>query len=146
MSTATSDIARAKTMQLATSRDGQPWVCTVYFVIKNSNLYWLSFPDRRHSSELADNPKAAVAIAVEQDVPVVGVQAEGDVRLVKDPAEAEGVLESYVEKYGKGRDFIGLLKEGRNRHDLYCLVPRKVMIFDERSGEGVPYRQITLTD
>jgi len=142
----TSDLNQVKVMQLASSRDGQPWVCTVYFVVEDGSFYWLSFPERRHSKELANNQKAAVAIAVHQDVPVVGIQAEGDVRVVTEISEAEAVLAQYIEKYGKGKDFIALLKEGKNHHQLYCLTPRKVMLFDERTSASEPYKQISLTD
>ncbi len=141
----TEEINGVKVMQLASSRGGQPWICTVYFVVNAGNFYWLSFPERRHSREVAENQKAAVAVAIHQDVPVVGVQAEGDVRMVRDMEEARGVLALYVEKYGKGKDFIERLKRGENRHELYCLTPRKVMLFDERTQPGVPYRQIDLT-
>jgi len=140
------ELNRAKTMQLATTRGGQPWICTVYFVVKNGNFYWLSFPGRRHSQELADNPNAAVAIAVHQDVPVVGVQAEGDVHAVRDISEATAVLDMYVAKYGKGGEFVERLRAGNNRHELYCLEPRNIMLFDERTPAGVPYGQIDLTD
>jgi nitroimidazol reductase NimA-like FMN-containing flavoprotein (pyridoxamine 5'-phosphate oxidase superfamily) len=139
-------INQVKTMQLATSRDGQPWICTVYFVVSGGNFYWLSFPGRRHSRELEDNSRAAVAVAVQQEVPVVGVQAEGDVRLVRDLAEAARVLSLYVRKYGQGKNFIELLKQGKNRHELYCLVPRSIMLFDERTSPKMPYKEIQLTD
>jgi hypothetical protein len=77
---------------------------------------------------------------------VVGVQAEGDVREVHSVGEASRVLALYVKKYGKGKDFIELLKRGKNRHVLYCLVPSSVMLFDERTSPAVPYKQIQLTD
>jgi nitroimidazol reductase NimA-like FMN-containing flavoprotein (pyridoxamine 5'-phosphate oxidase superfamily) len=140
------ELNRVKTMQLATSREGQPWACTVYFVVRGGNFYWLSFPERRHSRELAEDARAAVAIAVHQDVPVVGVQAEGAVDIVSDIAEAEAVLGLYVAKYGQGSEFIERLKQGRNRHQLYRLVPSGIMLFDERTPAGVPYGQIHLTD
>ena len=138
------DINQVRAMQLATSRDGQPWICTVYFIVNGGNFYWLSFPDRRHSKELADNAKAAVAIALHEEIPVVGLQAEGNVREVKNLGEAARVLALYVHKYGKGKDFIELLKRGKNRHVLYCLVPESVMLFDEQTSSGAPYRQIQL--
>ncbi|HTJ73339.1 MAG TPA: pyridoxamine 5'-phosphate oxidase family protein [Verrucomicrobiae bacterium] len=140
------DINRARVMQLATSRGGQPWICNVYFIVTGGNFYWLSFPDRRHSKELADNAKAAVAIALQEEVPVVGVQAEGTVRVVQNLSEAARVLALYVHKYGKGKDFIELLKRGKNRHELYCLMPESVMVFDERSPSDAPYRQIQLAN
>lgn len=137
---------QARVMQLATSRGGQPWICTVYFVVSGGNFYWLSFPERRHSREIAEDKRAAVAVAVHQEVPVVGVQAEGEVHVVHDIAEAAGVLDLYVSKYGKGGEFVERLKQGKNHHELYCLVPTKVMLFDERTPGGVPYGQIDLTD
>lgn len=140
------EINRAKVMQVATSSNGQPWICTVYFVIKDGNFYWLSFPERRHSKELANRQKAAVAVSVHQDVPVVGLQAEGDVRVVSEIDEAQGVLDLYVAKYGKGGDFVARLKRGENHHELYCLVPRNIMLFDERTPDAPAYRQISLTD
>ncbi len=54
-------------MQLATVQDGQPWIANVFFVVDAQlNFYWLSYPNRRHSRELAINPKAAIAIAIKQ--------------------------------------------------------------------------------
>lgn len=136
----------AKVMQLATLRGDQPWICTVYFVAKGGKFYWLSFPERRHSQEIADNANAAVAITIHQDAPVIGLQAEGEVYVVRDIAEAKSVLELYVAKYDKGREFIDRLKHGANHHELYCLVPRKTMLFDERTPGSAPYRQIDLTE
>jgi uncharacterized protein YhbP (UPF0306 family) len=140
------ELNQVKVMQLASSVDGQPWICTVYFVVKNGNFFWLSFPDRRHSREVAKNEKAAAAIVIHQDVPVVGVQVEGSVHIVGDIEEATGVLALYIEKYGKGKDFVRRLERGENQHELYCLVPRKIMLFDERTRPDAPYDQINLID
>jgi uncharacterized protein YhbP (UPF0306 family) len=138
-------INQQKALQLATvSADGQPWVCSVYFVIHAGKIYWLSFPERRHSKEIAANQKVAVTVAVHQDTPVVGMQAEGDVHVVNNISEATSVLLAYVKKYGKGGKFIELMKRGSNHHRLYCMVPRVVMLFDERTPHESPYRQITL--
>jgi uncharacterized protein YhbP (UPF0306 family) len=122
-------------MQLATSHDGLPWNCTVYFVLHKGSFYWLSFPERRHSKELATNPHVAIAIVLQSTQPVVGVQAEGVVAIVQDIPEAEAVLDLYVEKYNQGSQFIALLKAGKNRHSLYRLSPKRVMMFDERGNQ-----------
>jgi hypothetical protein len=68
------------------------------------------------------------------------------VHTITEYVEAADVVELYIKKYGKGKDFLELLKAGKNHHQLYCLTPRSVMLFDERSGVGVPYKQIHLTD
>jgi hypothetical protein len=114
--------------------------------LKTAIFFWLSFPDRRHSREVAENEKVAAAIVIHQDVPVVGVQVEGDVHIVRDIEEATGVLALYIEKYGKGKDFVRRLERGENQHELYCLVPRKIMLFDERTRPDAPYDQINLID
>jgi uncharacterized protein YhbP (UPF0306 family) len=137
-------IAGAKTMQIATLRGGQPWICTVYFILHQKSLYWLSEPDRRHSKELADHPDAAAAIVLKQDVPVTGIQMQGSVQVVTDIREAETVLPLYVGKYGQGGRFVQRLKLGTNRHVLYKLIPDIVMLFDEDGSPASPYRQITL--
>lgn len=135
-------------MQLATAAMplGQPWICTVYFVIRDGCFYWLSYPERRHSRELADNPKAAVTIAIKQDLPVIGLQAEGEVTEVTDLSEASRVLARYVKKYGSGQQFIELLKHGSNHHKLYKLTPARVMLFDETQKNQPAYREIKLDD
>jgi uncharacterized protein YhbP (UPF0306 family) len=134
-----SEINQQKVMQLASGRDGQPWICTVYFVVYQGCFYWLSFPERRHSMELAINPRAAIAIALKSDRPVRGIQIEGDTRQTQDIGEIEAVLKRYVEKYGQGAQFVERFAAGKNKHALYCLVPRKSMLFD-----GDDQKEITI--
>ena len=137
------EVAQAKTMQLATSRDGQPWVCTVYFVLHQGNFYWLSFPERRHSQELASNANAAIAIALKTDVPVVGMQAEGTVEAVTNLDEVTTVLGLYVKKYNQGMKFTERFEKGENRHVLYRFSPGAAMTFDEESRPQDPYHPLT---
>jgi uncharacterized protein YhbP (UPF0306 family) len=133
------------TMQLATSRDGQPWSCTVYFVIYAGNFYWLSFPERRHSQELALNPQAAITVVLQSVQPVVGVQTEGDVAIVRDVTEAERVLDIYITKYNQGSQFITHFKVGSNKHLLYRFTPRRISLFDERDQTLTRPREVTIT-
>ena len=137
-------IARAKTMQLATQKDGQPWICTVYVVLFEGNFYWLSYPERRHSREAVENPNAAIAVVVKKDLPVIGLQSEGGVAMVEDVAEIEAVLPLYVEKYGSGKQFVQRYKAGKNHHVLYRFTPRKTVLFDERNHPENPQRGISL--
>lgn len=125
-------VREGRLLQLATTSGNQPWVCTVYFVAdKSLRLYWLSYPIRRHSQELAANSKAAIAIVVKPDLPVIGVQAEGTVEVVNDPAVVETVMKTYVAKYSQGQQFYDNFTRGINKHELYCFVPTRYGIFDE---------------
>lgn len=139
-------IHEQKVMQLATVRDGQPWICTVYFVLHKGNFYWLSFPERRHSQELADNTNAAIAVAIKRDAPVIGIQAEGNVLVVKERGEVETVLSLYVAKYGKGGSFMERFLKGENQHLLYRFVPRKIMRFDEMNHADNPYENVAIME
>jgi uncharacterized protein YhbP (UPF0306 family) len=130
-------------MQIATVSGGKPWICTVYYVLRNKNFYWLSFPERRHSKEIADDAHVAIAVAVKQNKPVIGIQAEGTARMVQDQAEVAAVLSLYVEKYGQGKEFVQRFIAGENQHSLYCMTPTKVMLFDEYTSRKMPYRDIT---
>lgn len=139
------DIHAQSTMQLATSHDDVPWNCTVYFVLYESSFYWLSYPDRRHSQNLLHNPRAAIAIVIHPLQPVVGIQSEGVVKTVDAIAEAEKVLDLYVNKYGQGMQFMTLLKAGKNKHNLYRLSPERIIVFDERSDQAESPRELKIT-
>jgi uncharacterized protein YhbP (UPF0306 family) len=130
-------------MQVATVHDGKPWICTVYFVLHDKKFYWLSLPERRHSKEIADDQHVAIAVAIKQNKPVIGIQAEGLARMIDDEAEVATVLSVYVEKYGQGKDFVQRFIAGENQHSLYCMTPTKVVLFDEYTSRKMPYRDIT---
>ena len=119
-------------MQIATSVDNQPWIANIFFVMDEQlNFYWLSFPNRRHSRELAVNNNAALSIAIKTDKPVIGVQAEGTVEQIARMSVIEKILPLYVKKYGQGKDFITLAKAGKNQHILYKFSPVSLQLFDE---------------
>ena len=52
-----------KHMQLATIKNGQPWICTVYFASDDDfNLYWTSARSRQHSVEILNDSRVAVTV------------------------------------------------------------------------------------
>jgi len=122
----------ARTMQLATVSDGRPWVATVYFVADDDmNLYWLSWPDRMHSSNIAAVSDAAAAVVVKADQPVIGVQMAGEAQEVSDPVVVREMTEKYIAKYRQGEQFYPAFLAGTNRHKMYRLSPTRVQLFDE---------------
>lgn len=124
-----------RVMQLATSSDDDLWAASVYFVAdpQSRTICWLSEPERRHSKLLAKHPRAAFAVAVEPDKPVVGVQGAGPVQLITDPKIVERVMPHYVAKYGDGQQFVERFAAGTNKHQLYALSVDELQLFDERS-------------
>ena len=125
-------IGQGKLMQLATVRDAKPWICTVYFVADAElNLYWLSFPERRHSLDIAKNAEVAIAIAIKHDKPVIGVQGEGNAEIVTDKTVVKLMIEQYVAKYDVGQKFYANFMHGTNKHVMYKFTPTNYVLFDE---------------
>lgn len=119
-------------MQLATVLDGQPLVCSVYYVMdKNLHLYWLSYPTRRHSRAIAQNGMAALTVVVKSDLPVVGIQMEGRASQVMSKTEVIATMTKYVKKYGVGKQFVANFIAHKNKHCLYKFTPEKIVLFDE---------------
>lgn len=128
-------LTSAKVMQLATSAGADIWAASVYFVADPASrtICWLSEPERRHSKLLADNSRAAFAVAVKQDMPVVGVQGAGSVQIVEDHKIVERVMQHYAAKYdGEGAQFVQRHAKGTNKHNLYALTVDDLQLFDER--------------
>lgn len=125
-------LSEGKVMQLATVRDDQPWVCSVYFVAdKELNIYWLSLPERRHSQELATNTKAAITIPIKLDQPVIGLSVEGVAKVVSDPKQIRRTMKLYINRYQTGEKFYDNFIAGKNKHLLYHFKPAKFVLFDE---------------
>ncbi|MDB5181407.1 MAG: hypothetical protein JWP13_170 [Candidatus Saccharibacteria bacterium] len=126
-------------MQLATVRDGKPWICTVHYVADAAgNLYWLSLPKRRHSQDITDNPHVAVAVAVKTDMPVIGIQTEGMVTMVDDPVVVKNVMDIYVAVHGNGKDYYQNFIQGTEQHRLYKFTPERTTLFDEVHFKDAP--------
>src|SRR4051812_34899784 len=91
-------------MQLATASGEQPWICTVYYVVDDDfNLYWASWPTRRHSLEIAQNARVAAAIplAFENGRSVAGVQLQGVAKIVIKSETIPPIAERYAAKFGR---------------------------------------------
>ena len=108
------------------------------------NLYWLSFPTRRHSQEIAAHNKVAVAVPIKFDKPVTGIQAEGTAEIVTDRAVIADVMKRYVERYNSGQQFYDRFVAGQNQHVLYKFTPSKYVLFDEVTFPDDGRKEISL--
>jgi len=129
-------------MQLATVRDGQPWVCNLHFAIDgDSNIYWLSKSTRRHSNEISDHPNAAITFAVKTEHPVIGVQSEGTAEVVTDQAVIERVTQNYIERHHSDKAFIDKVIRGDGLDRLYKFTPRRFSLFDLQNFPDNPQQE-----
>lgn len=125
-------LKEGRMMMVATVVGDQPWNCTLMFVSdENSNLYWISTLDTRHSKEIQKHKKVAAAIPIKyMDLTVVGLQVEGDAELVKNLAEIKRAIRLYVDKFNRGEDWYEDFIAGKNEHKLYKIKPRLFVLFD----------------
>lgn len=125
---------RTRMMQLATSVDDQPWICTVYYAVdKDLNLYWMSTPVRRHSKEISKSPKVAAAIAYDQQPPRRdhrGVTIEGVAEELKG-GQALKAISLYAKQLGSSKDWVAAVKLLKDPHRIYRLTPKLFVLFDD---------------
>src|SRR6185503_14792116 len=112
-------------MQLATSKDNQPWICNVHFLADDDmNLYWMSEPDSRHSEDIVANPRVAAAVAVSTEMPLIGVQIEGDAEQLEF-ADHQDILRKYATRHNRD-GFVEKALNGAMPFKLYRLTPRLI--------------------
>ncbi len=126
-------LVEARVAQIASVSPEGPWLCTVYIATDSvQNIYWLSYPGRRHSRDLENDSRSALAITIKTGQPVIGIQAEGRVEIVEDIQTVELVMKDYMRRHdGTGKDFYKNFIKGTNRHQLYRFNTKQFSLFDE---------------
>lgn len=126
-------VQEAKLMQLATSVDNQPWVCSVWFATdEDLNIYWLSSITRRHSQELMKNNKVAGAIVLPQtpDDPPRGLQLEGLAELLTDKKDIDKAISVYAGRIFSKEKIKELMEYKEKPHRFYRMKPTQFVLFD----------------
>lgn len=134
-------LGRQHMMQLATVADGQPWCCTVYFVVDaDYSLYWASLPNRRHSREVKNHSQVAAAIPVKfvKGEPVAGLQIEGQAQELAPSPEIRDITERYAAKFDRDAAWVEDFVAGNTQHRLYKLTPASYVLFDESNFPETP--------
>lgn len=120
-------------------RDGRPQVAPLFFVSDNNlNLYWISDPASRHSTNLHDWNDAAAAIYAPtwEWTGIKGVQIEGDVLVVSNEMERQRTLALYQAKFPfVNEKFADLIAQSI----VYVLHPRWIRWLDNSQHFG--YKQ-----
>jgi uncharacterized protein YhbP (UPF0306 family) len=133
-----------KAMQIATVRDGQPWLCTVYFAADEKfNLYWSSLKSRRHSQEIASHAQVAATIVKDtehkQALQIVGeaFEVSGE--------ELERVDAIYSAKLGHKPERLAEIRSGGvGSRAYYKLAPSAISLWDEINFPDAPKQEYTL--
>lgn len=138
-------LQEAKLIQLATSINNQPWVCSVWFASdEDLNIYWFSSISRRHSEELDVNNRVAGAIALPHDPkdPVRGVQFQGVAEVLSDEEDINKALSVYQGRIFN-RERIDDLAKNR-AHKFYKIKPTKFVLFDSVNFPDNPRQELDL--
>jgi uncharacterized pyridoxamine 5'-phosphate oxidase family protein len=128
-----------KLMQLATCSDNQPWLCNVWYVIDATNkIYWISRETRRHSEEIAKNPKVSCTFHQWFDEGLgqkgKALTIAGNARQLT-PMEVTQPYQLYLKRYPKLANLQSLeaSKDGSGDHKFYEVTPTEIIWWDEES-------------
>lgn len=123
----------AKLMQLSTSVNNQPWVCSVWYGFdQDLNIYWFSSITRRHSQELKINNQVAGAIVLPHqptDSPR-GLQFEGTATELIEASDTALARGYYQDRIFNAATIDELINNPQKPHKFYRLTPAKFVLFD----------------
>jgi len=121
-----------KLMQVATVKDGNPWVCSVWQASDDDlSIYFFSSITRRHSDEIENNSKIAGALALPHttdDTPR-GLQFEGTVERLDNEA-IETALKLYEDRIFSRSKINEMMNHPERPHSFYKITPSRFQLFD----------------
>lgn len=126
-------LKEAKLMQLSTSIDNQPWVCSVWYAVdEDLNIYWFSSTTRRHSQELLKNQKVAAAVVLSQNPtdPPRGLQLQGIAQPLTDQKDIDKAISVYQGRVFTKEAIDELIQNKEKPHMFYKIKPTKFILFD----------------
>jgi uncharacterized protein YhbP (UPF0306 family) len=134
------------TLQLATSENDQPWVCTLHFYADDGlNIYWISTEARHHSQQIKNNHNAAATILVHENTPqedyVIGITMAGQAEYIGERVE-DHIGQAFLEKHRKDPGLLTDISNGKNPHKFYRLTPSKIILFDTKNFPDNPRTEI----
>lgn len=144
-------LSKRHVMQLATVDNDQPYVCSVYYVHDDKlNIYWASWPDRRHSQMITKNRNVGATIVIESDKtkPVCGIQILGQAELCEESRTIRPIAEAYAKKFKRDSEWVEKFSQLKTKHRLYKLAPISIDLFDEVNFESNPQKvnfKLTIT-
>lgn len=126
-------LKEAKMMQLATSIDNQPWVCSVWFAAdEDLNIYWFSSTTRRHSNEVLQNQKVAAAIVLPHTPkdPPRGLQLQGIAEVLENQKDIDKTISVYEGRIFPKESINSLMQNKEKPHKFYRIKPTQFVLFD----------------
>ena len=138
----------AKLMQLATSKDNQPWVCSVWFAADDDlNIYWFSSISRRHSKEVINNIQVAAAIVLPltPDDPPRGLQLQGFAQILTDQNDIDKATSLFTGRIFSREKIMEFMKDQEKPHRFYKIMPKQFVLFDVVNFPDNPRQELNLS-
>lgn len=139
-------LEKARLMQIATSNNTKPWICSVYFASDEFlNLYWISRPGTRHSLEIKENEKVAGTIVLPHTPgdDVRGIQFEGIAKELE-KEEAKLGIRYYARRYKMPEKRVKTILDNTEGHICYKISPSVFILFDEVNFPKNPRQEYTV--
>lgn len=126
-------------LSLGTSKDNQPWVCEVHFAYDDRlNLYFRSTTKRRHSQEIAANPRVAGNIVRQHalDEQPLGIYFEGKARRLESAEEKQRAFACLQSRLDVSDE---VLAESNNEegHQFYQITVETFYVFGALGDKGL---------
>ena len=141
-------LEEVKLMQLATSVDDQPWVCSVWFAAdEDLNVYWFSANNRRHSLEVDQNSRVAAAFALPNQLPTDpprGLQLQGTASIVAEWSDLDAARAVYAGRIFTDERITALMNHAERPHRFYKIEPTQFVLFDAVNFPDDPRQQLDL--
>lgn len=140
-------LKEAKLMQLATSIDGQPWVCSVWFAADEKFcIYWFSSTTRRHSEEVLKNNKVAGAIVLPHTPSDVarGLQFQGTAEVLSDQKDIDKAISVYKDRIFSIEQINEFMSHKNRPHKFYRIKPNQFVLFDVANYPENSRRELNL--
>lgn len=140
-------LKEAKLMQMATSVDNQPWVCSVWFALDSDlNIYYLSSVTRRHSEEILRNNKVAGAIVLTQTPqgPPRGLQFQGTAEVLDSQADIDKAISVFVDRIFSKEKIKEFMENKERPHKFYRIKPTQFVLFDAVNFPDNPRQEYNL--
>ena len=136
-----------KLMQLATVKNGSPWVCSVWQAAdEDLNIYFFSSITRRHSIEIESDQRIAGALALPQttkDSPR-GLQFEGTVEQLSDVGEVKFARSKYEGRIFDAESIDNFMNHEERPHRFYKITPSRFVLFDTANFPEDPRQEFNL--
>jgi uncharacterized protein len=135
-------VAGHTVLSLATQGETGPHAVSLMYAHKEFDLYWLSDPKSRHSSNLESDHRCAVSIARQYDAfhLIMGVQISGHGLRLEKNADADDGFTLLAARYPFLRKFAaGELARHLGKAAVYRFRPQRITLID--NGRGFGFKQ-----